>query len=395
MPDVTATVSGKIGSTTISGQTIYYPIAEMYTSDGKTAHTGSWYSCFPIFKDVLKIIDYEDKGVGDAVTYDQKTVTKVNQIPSTLKAVNPTTAFLYSMNATNYPPPTDPTAVSGAVCYTCNRNGLDAGNTRKEENLVAEYTYTDNAGAVYYYYVGYHCAEQTKGESGTCLAEGTLITLADGRRERIENLRKGDMVMSLDHLTGEITSNQVIIVVKTASEFYKNTFVFDDGTKLVTINEHGIFDLDLNKYVNIDHENYTEYLGHSFVSVDVNGNIGTKKLVNVVSVYESGYKYDIVTDQTLNYVAEDTLSVTHVLVDVINTFDFGENLTYDQERMQEDIQTYGLYTYDEWAEYCDISVFEEYNIPIMKVGISKGLYTQEYIISLINTFVLDEGKQII
>ena len=70
-------------------------------------------------------------------------------------------------------------------------------------------------------------------------------------------------------------------------------------------------------------------------------------------------------------------------------------MKYDQEKMMEDINKYGLYEYDEWSEYCDIKVFEEYNIPVMKVGISKGLYTKEYIISLINTFVLDDSVQII
>ena len=110
---------------------------------------------------------------------------------------------------------------------------------------------------------------------------------------------------------------------------------------------------------------------------------------------ESGFKYDIVTDQTLNYVAEDTLSVTHVLVDVINSFDFNRKMRYNQKKMRKDIEKYGLYAYDEWAEYCDISVFEQYNIPVMKVGISKGLYTKEYIIGLINTYVLNESVQII
>ena len=232
--------------------------------------------------------------------------------------------------------------------------------------------------------------------SDTCLAEGTMITLADGTKKAVEDLRKGDMVMSFDHLTGEIVYKDVIIVVKTyADSYYKNTFVFDDGTELVTINEHGIFDLDLNKYVNIDHNNYSEYVGHRFVSVDSNGNIGVKVLVDVTTVCESGYKYDIVTNGTLNYVAEDTLSVTHVLVDVINTFDFGDNLMYDAEKMQADIEQYGLYDYAEWAEYCDVSVFDQYNIPIMQVGISKGLYTKEYIVGLINTFVLDDSVQII
>ena len=394
MPDVTATVDGKIGSTTVNGTTVYYPITEMYTSDNKTAHTGSWYACFPIFKDAVQIVDYADGGTGDPVTYNQTNVTTVANIPSTLKATNPTSAFLYQMNATNYPPPTDPTAVSGAVCYTSNRNGLTASNTRTEFTINAEYTYTDNAGTVYYYYVGYHCAEQTNG-GGTCLAEGTMITLSDGSKKAIEDLRKGDSVMSYDHLSGKVTNNDVIIVVKTQSDFYKNTFVFDNGTELVTINEHGIYDLNLQKYVNIDHENFAEYVGHSFVSIAPDGKLGTKKLVNVVSEWTSGYKYDIVANQTLNYVAEDTLSVTHVLVDIINSFEFDENMLYDQVKMQEDIEKYGLYSYDEWAEYCDISVYEQYNIPVMKIGVSKGLYTKEYIISLINTYVLDESVQII
>ena len=97
----------------------------------------------------------------------------------------------------------------------------------------------------------------------------------------------------------------------------------------------------------------------------------------------------------MNYVAEDTLSVTHVLVDVINSFDFGEDLNYDYEKMIADIEFYGLYGYDEWKEYCDISVYEQYNISVMKVGISKGLYTKEYIIGLINTYVLNDDVQII
>ncbi len=255
------------------------------------------------------------------------------------------------------------------------------------ENKDEQYKYSDFCNGT---------LTQLTGGGGTCLAEGTFITLADGSKRAVEDLRKGDQVMSFDHVKGELTSSDVIIVVRTSSDsYYKNTFVFDDETKLATINEHGIYDLDLKKYVNIDHENYSEFIGHNFISVDTKGNIGTKKLVNVICEEGSGYKYDIVTNETLNYVVEDTLSVTHVLVDIINTFDFTAGMVYDEAKMYSDIETYGLYDYDEWDEYCDISVFEQYNIPVMKVGVSKGLYTKDYIIGLINTYVLDDSVQII
>lgn len=305
----------------------------------------------------------------------------------------------------------------GKLYFTISSTNGYVGSGTTSRAITMQYEFTDNNGGekltfTHTFNISYNKDDQysysdlsgsgklTKLEAsssggGTCLAEGTLITMNDGTKRAVEDLRKGDLVMAFDHLTGEVTFNKVIIVVKTQSDYYKNTFVFDDGTELVTINEHGIYDLDLNKYVNIDHLNYLDYLGHRFVSIDVNGNISSKVLVEVKSIYESGYKYDIVTNETLNYVAEDTLSVTHVLVDVINTFEFDQNMKYDQEKMMEDINKYGLYEYDEWSEYCDIKVFEEYNIPVMKVGISKGLYTKEYIISLINTFVLDDSVQII
>ena len=304
----------------------------------------------------------------------------------------------------------------GKLYFTISSTNGYVGSGTTSRAVTMQYEFTDNNGGekltfTHTFNISYNKDDQysysdlsgsgklTKLESssgGNCLAAGTLITLADGSKKAVEDLRKGDLVMSVDHLTGEIVYKDVIIVVKTYSDAcYKNTFVFDDGSELTAINEHGFFDLDLNKYVNIDHNNYSAYIGHRFVSVDSNGNFGVKILVDVTTVCEPDYKYDIVTNGTLNYVAEDTLSVTHVLVDVINSFAFGENLMYDQEKMQSDIEQYGLYDYAEWEEYCDISAFNQYNIPVMKVGISKGLYTKEYIIALINTYVLDDNVQII
>ena len=233
------------------------------------------------------------------------------------------------------------------------------------------------------------------GSSGSCLAAGTMITLADGTKRAVEDLRKGDMVMSFDHVTGEIVSQSVTLVGKTyADNYYKNTFVFDDGTELVTINEHGIYDLDLKQYVNIDHNNYLDYIGHRFASVDSNGKIGVKTLVNVVTVCESGYKYDVVTNKTFNYVSEDTLSVSHEAVIIMNTFVFGDDMLYDADAMQADIEKYGLYSYDEWSEYCELATFEQYNLAITKIGVEKGLYTKDHVIYLLTEIALNDDVQI-
>lgn len=388
MPDI-STGSAETQTITVGNQTIYAPLIEGKDDGNGNNDTIRYYQIFG----GVTIVD------GDT-TYSSSTQTfpgaKLTWISSKLVSgkLDKGDGEISQRKAT---PKYNKTY--GGLCYATNAIGTDvdqaAGKTGcPETTAILGFTYTDEAGKTVTYYIGYHFEKRES--SGSCLAAGTMITLADGSKKAVEDLRKGDIVMSFDHLTGKIVYKDVIIVVKTASEsYYKNTFVFDDGTELVTINEHGIYDLNLNKYVNIDHLNYTEYLGHSFVSVDSQGNIGVKKLVDVKTVCEGGYKYDIVTEGTLNYVAEDTLSVTHVLVDVINSFDFGADLKYDAEKMQADIEKYGLYDYAEWEEYCDISVFDQYNIPVMKVGISKGLYTKDYIIGLINTYVLDDSVQII
>lgn len=334
----------------------------------------------PVVNFFQNIMNWISPGWGDAVENDLRTATAVDgvlRLPFDPGSLEVPAAQKVEINGHVIPKGTQLSVYVGEDTLFCSY-----GNYNKEFfAAIAEGQTPD--------------APETGGGSGTCIAEGTLVTMADGTKCAVEDLRKGDMVMAFDHMAGRIIPNEVIIVIRTASDFYRNTFLFDDGTQLATINEHGIYDLELNRYVNISHENADAFIGHRFVAVDSDGNLGTKKLVDVASEFTSGYKYDIVTDQTLNYVAEDTLSVTHVLVDVINTFAFDGNMCYDQQKMQEDIARYGLSTYAEWEEYCDITVFEQYNGPFMKVGISKGLYTGEYIINLINTYVLNESVQLL
>ena len=52
-----------------------------------------------------------------------------------------------------------------------------------------------------------------------------------------------------------------------------------------------------------------------------------------------------------------------------------ETMSYDEESMQDDIDTYGLYTYEEFNALVPIpqEVFEAFNGKYLKVAIGKGL----------------------
>ena len=383
MPDVTATVDGKIGSTSVDGTTIYYPITEMFTSDGKTAHTGSWYACFPIFEDALQIIDYEDGGTGDAAKYNQTTVTTVDGIPSTLVATNPTSAFLYSMNATNYPPPTDPTAVDSVVCYTCNRSGLTSSNTRSEMTVVAEYKYTDNAGATYYYYVGYHCAEQTSG--GSCVAPGTLITLANGSQVPVEELTGSEELLAWNLETGSYDSAPIVFVDSDErAECEVIRLTFSDGTEVEVISEHGFFDIDLGEYVYLDRD-AAQYIGHSFIK---QGDLAADawdavELVDVVLESRQTEAYSPVTASHLCYYVNGMLSMPGGIDGLFNIFEVDAgSMAYDQQAKEADIAEYGLFTYDDFEGVVSEEFFEAFNGSYLKVAMGKGLITWDGIEAL-------------
>lgn len=407
------------GYITVNSTKIFYPITEAHMKTSNKLFGGKETQVYYyVFKDTVTITDYKDGGTGGAQIYNSETTS----MPSNLTVVNGMEAKYTAISSACVDVSkltkkgedgevwdfSASTTVSGTTTYNnylahSSPSGLEVKSGKRDYDAitVAQFSYTDAAGATYYYFVGYFMPNQNTSDSGssgggTCLAEGSMITLADGSKKAVEELRKGDVVMAFDHVTGEIVYKDIVLVGKTyADSYYKNVFVFDDDTELTAINSHGIYDLDLNMYVNIGDLNYQDYLGHRFASVDVNGNISVKRLVDVVTTVESGYKYDIVTNETLNYVVEDTLSVSHEIVDIMNSFAFGDDMVYDADAMQEDIAEYGLYTYADFAEYCDLATFEKYNMAMMKVGVGKGLYTYEHLVYLLTEIALNDNVQIV
>ena len=68
-------------------------------------------------------------------------------------------------------------------------------------------------------------------------------------------------------------------------------------------------------------------------------------------------------------------------------FEIGEGMKYDEAKMQADIEKYGLYTYEDFAEYVTYEQFIAFNGPYLKVLVGRGVVTYEQILDLIATYV--------
>jgi hypothetical protein len=68
-------------------------------------------------------------------------------------------------------------------------------------------------------------------------------------------------------------------------------------------------------------------------------------------------------------------------------FELGEDMKYDEEQMQADIEKYGLYTYEDFKEYMTYEQFTALNLSIFKVSVAKGYITWEEILFLISIHI--------
>ena len=63
-----------------------------------------------------------------------------------------------------------------------------------------------------------------------------------------------------------------------------------------------------------------------------------------------------------------------------NFAEFGDNMAFDQTALQEDVEKYGLFTYEDLSAYLteeEFAFVKMMNGHYCKIGIGKGLYTME------------------
>lgn len=165
------------GSVTVDGETVYYPIVDAYKKYTFSLFSGSGYQAFfPVFKNVITITDYQDSGNGDAVTYNDSTTTK----PAGLTVVKGYEGYQSYTDDSNFVVNDTKLGLTGASKVFKWAAGSDAAsepdnyktgssnsskifsyaspeklNRSGNHYRIVQYSYTDNAGSTFYYYVGY------------------------------------------------------------------------------------------------------------------------------------------------------------------------------------------------------------------------------------------------
>lgn len=224
------------------------------------------------------------------------------------------------------------------------------------------------------------------GNQPPCIVEGTLITMADGSQKKVEDLKVGDAVMVFNHATGKFDTSFIAANVHEGEEARTTNvinLVFDNGQATRISFEHGFFDVDKNEYVYINESNYQSMIGHRFYNLD-------NEAVTLIDAYiteEAVKVYSPVSYKHLNIISDNLISIGGDLRGLFNIFELNDDMTINIEKMNEDIATYGLYTYEDWEDYLTKEEFDAFNAKYLKVSIGKGLTTKEEIIRYIKSYL--------
>ena len=230
-------------------------------------------------------------------------------------------------------------------------------------------------------------------EKDSCVAEGTMITLADGSQKAVEDLTGDEELLVWNMLTGEFDSAPIVFIDSEPERYYEViNLYFSDGTTVKVISEHAFWDINLNKYVYL-RSDAAQYIGHWFnkQTIDENGNMvyTEVQLTNVVVQQEYTSAWSPVTYGHLCYYVNGMLSMPGGITGLINIFEVDpETMTIDQEAYLEDVEEYGLFTYEEFNALCPIpeAVFNAFGGQYLKVSLGKGLITWEELVNLISRY---------
>lgn len=223
------------------------------------------------------------------------------------------------------------------------------------------------------------------GENSSCVIEGTLITLADGTQKRVEKIQIGELLRTWNFETGNYSIKPVILIEKQTLMDELLTVYLSNGQILTMCYGQSFFDRTLKDWIKVYTDNVDDYIGHEIMVDGDNG--ATFATIDDYEIYiEEATVYELITAFDYNFYANGIMTATPLIPDGI-FFAVDENFKYDEELMMEDIERYGLYTYEEFSNLLTYEQFLATNTPYWKIAVEKGYCDESYVYEVISMFL--------
>ena len=230
-------------------------------------------------------------------------------------------------------------------------------------------------------------------DTGACITGETLILSGlNGQTTMAKDIEVGDEILTFNSLTGDFELEKVFFVNKTKVD---NRVIkklnFKDGSSLKIFEFHRFFNVEDNYYSTISTNRLDDFVGLNYYKVNYSEKYSflPSELVSYDTEIYSGYVYDFITENNFNYFADGFISST--VAEFSEPFDFSQDniLVYDMNSYINDVEKYGLISYNQFIEefgYIDKEIFDALKGERVKIGIGKGYISPDDMDDALNLF---------
>lgn len=199
--------------------------------------------------------------------------------------------------------------------------------------------------------------------NNTCLVKGTKVLLSNGKYKNIEDITYSDLLTVYNFETGKITYEYPVWIEKEgkSDSYLKSTF--SDGTILKTVGYHGIYNSDLNKFVDVLSDDY--HIGSHVLKYE-NGKLKEVTVTNLEFVNENVSYYQVVSNVYYNIISNDIITTDGNTM-FVNMYEF-DNLKWKNKR-----NTSNLFSYDELKNIMPYYMFVGLRAYEMKILINNQI----------------------
>ena len=223
-----------------------------------------------------------------------------------------------------------------------------------------------------------------------CILPGTLILLPDGSTRPIEDITIGDIVMTWNFEKGCLEPQPIIFnEVSHQVSYTRIRLFFEDGSTFDVADEHSFFDYERREYFCVDRSTAVSTIGKALAIITKKG-LSFKRVKDVQVEEATSDAYSPITAKNFNLFADYLMIVEPIICDT-NFFEIGPDFRYDEKKKKADIERYGLYGYEDFEDVMTKEEFDLFNGPIFKIGVGKGLFTEEKLREIIRHY-LRKGK---
>lgn len=228
----------------------------------------------------------------------------------------------------------------------------------------------------------------------SCVADGTLITLADGSQIAVEYLTGSEMLLVWDFRTGTFAAAPILFVdndERDNKEVAKLSFA--NGNYVKIIDSHGFFSTNLNQYVRITTYNAYQFVNHYFLKHCIDSmTMQSVRLINTNLLVHYTASWNPITPNHFAFFANGMLSAPGLFVRLgfLNIFEVdAEKLAYCVESYSANVEEFGLLTFEQFSQLVPglpQVFFYAFNGQYLNIAMGRGLITWTDLNELVENF---------